>query len=415
MTQEEIQAKALEKVSEQVKAALAKAEEQIKAGIKPDLDDIRAKAEAWKAEAIKGNKAMQDQIDNLQVDIKKLKAEGHPMPALQGVRQVMEKALKGDEGLAEFAKKKWGTRHGAELEIKSAGTMTFSASTTGQVVDNVYIPGIFGDVRRPRRMRIPQFFPQGTFTGDAVPYVKQTGSDGAAGTTTEGSAKNQIDKDISLVESRPVKITAYMRVSNEMLNDIAALASFLAFQATEDILDVKDTQILYGDGTTGNLEGITMTDNVLTATDVPVTFSIGDTNNWDCILAAAAALSVYNFEPDTVLVNPSDYYQMIGTKGDNGQYVSPFVWNNGNLFLRNIPIYPTTAVTAGSFVTGEFMRGAMVMQREGLSVRFFDQDQDNAIKNLVTIVLEERVALPVPYEQAFFSDTFANVRTRIAT
>jgi hypothetical protein len=35
-----------------------------------------------------------------------------------------------------------------------------------------------------------------------------------------------------------------------------------------------------------------------------------------------------------------------------------------------------------------------LFDREGVNVRFYDQDQDNAVRNLVTVVIEGRVALP---------------------
>jgi hypothetical protein len=51
---------------------------------------------------------------------------------------------------------------------------------------------------------------------------------------------------------------------------------------------------------------------------------------------------------------------------------------------------------------------AQIAQREGISVRLYDQDQDNAVKNLVTVVVEERLAFPIYYPTAFYYDTFAN-------
>jgi hypothetical protein len=69
---------------------------------------------------------------------------------------------------------------------------------------------------------------------------------------------------------------------------------------------------------------------------------------------------------------------------------------------------------ADKFIVGD-RNYATIAVRAGISVRFYDQDQDNAIKNLVTVVIEERLALVVKRTDAFIYGDFSDARTALET
>jgi HK97 family phage major capsid protein len=79
-----------------------------------------------------------------------------------------------------------------------------------------------------------------------------------------------------------------------------------------------------------------------------------------------------------------------------------------------VRIVEHTAVTAGDFFVFS-PRAAMIFDRSGTSVRFYDQDQDNAIKNLITIVIEKRLALPIYYPTAIIKGTIAAAITDLTS
>jgi len=60
----------------------------------------------------------------------------------------------------------------------------------------------------------------------------------------------------------------------------------------------------------------------------------------------------------------------------------------------------TNKITADSFLLGDFTK-AQIFQRMAPQLRFFEQDQDNVIKNLVTVRIEERIALAILKASAF--------------
>ncbi len=79
--------------------------------------------------------------------------------------------------------------------------------------------------------------------------------------------------------------------------------------------------------------------------------------------------------------------------------------------------FSSTTVTrffTASSSLGAFDRGAQVFEREGLTIRIFDQNEDDAVKNLVTVVLEKRMVQAVYRPASFVKGTFATAIAAVA-
>ena len=62
---------------------------------------------------------------------------------------------------------------------------------------------------------------------------------------------------------------------------------------------------------------------------------------------------------------------------------------------------PSVAVAQGAPLVGDFQIGAQLFIREGVNVLLSDSDQDDFIKNKVTLLAEMRAALAVFRPAAF--------------
>ena len=289
---------------------------------------------------------------------------------------------------------------------KTVGTMTFAASTTGDVAEQTRLP-ILPDVDRPNRVR--NFIPQGTMIGDSVRYAKVTGGEGTAGNQTEGNAKDQIDKDMAEQTFNAQVIAAFARISTQMLDDISGMTSYLSYELTRLLMNQEDSQLLTGDGTGTNLYGLAA--SAADENDLSISTGYDDPNNWDCIQAASGYLASQDFMGDCIMVNPADFYEMVGAKGSNGQYVAPYYFDatQNTYTLFGVPVYHSSAVAAGSFFIFDKAAASQLFQRSAPSVQFFPQDSDNAQKNLVTVRVEERLAHVRKHNNAVFTATYANV------
>lgn len=352
----------------------------------------------------------QGQFDNLDVELQKLKSQGMDSTkawekSLQGV---LTKKLEDNADFKEFKNSKRSFSI-EDIRVKAVQNMTFSGTTTGQVVDNEYLP-ILPELEEQTRVRsILRVAPAGS--GNAIMFPRVTGGEGAAANQTEGSAKAQIDKDIALATYPFQVIAGFARVSQQMLDNLQGLSGYLSYVLPQELYDAEDTQLLTGSGSGVNLFGLAT--GAQTDADIPAGFEVASPNYWDCILASFATIAASKAKANAILMNPADVYLMAAAKGSNGQYVAPIFWVNNVPTLFGVPITMTTAVAAGTFYTADTNKAGMLFQRKAPSIRFFDQDSDNVQKNLITVRVEEELAFAQFHTSAVFTDTFANVITAI--
>ena len=67
----------------------------------------------------------------------------------------------------------------------------------------------------------------------------------------------------------------------------------------------------------------------------------------------------------------------------------------------------TPAMQVSKFLTGAFRLGAQIFDRMSIEVLISTEDQDNFVKNMITIRAEERLALAVYRPAAFIYGTAA--------
>jgi len=160
----------------------------------------------------------------------------------------------------------------------------------------------------------------------------------------------------------------------------------------EELLALEDSLMLTASASSTQFAGLNQSFNS-TAFSAPASLAalINAANNYDVLVAAWTQLRNLKSVATGVLLHPSDYASMVLTKDSQNNYV----FGAPNQVIPNLfgaPIVPHTAVTSDKYFLGDFSK-VRVGVRAGLSVRIFDQDQDDAIKNLVTIVIEERVTM----------------------
>ncbi|MNL05741.1 Phage capsid family protein [compost metagenome] len=69
----------------------------------------------------------------------------------------------------------------------------------------------------------------------------------------------------------------------------------------------------------------------------------------------------------------------------------------------------TQAIAVDKFLTGAFKLGAQLFDRWQARVEVATENEDDFVKNLVTILAEERLALAVYRPEAFIYGDFGNV------
>ena len=290
----------------------------------------------------------------------------------------------------------------SHVHQKAVGLVTTALSTTGT------LPTSFRDtivMPQNRKLHIRSIIGSSPMTDVNYSYARYTDGEGSVGIQTEGSSKAQLDADVAYVTLAPVEIAAYMRVSKQILRDIPRLESTIANRLIELLLKFEDSEILNGPGGANRLNGI------LTQATAFVPTGVANTSNADrfsYIYSAISQLTALDYTPNGILVHPYAYYEMLQNKTTTKEYTSPYsaiTWLDGTLRLAGIPVYQSTAQAQNSFTVGEWNEAELLV-RDDLSVDISMEDQDNFIKNLVTIRVEERVGLAVYKPGAFITGSW---------
>jgi len=253
--------------------------------------------------------------------------------------------------------------------------------------------------RRQRHVR--ELIGMGATDQAVFPYLRETAKQGAVGVQNpEGASKAQTEYKSDLVFATESTIAHFQKIGRQTLSNVRGLASFIQLNMVKDLLVKEDQQLLFGTGLSGEVLGIFASGSVPGLTGFGVS-AVG-ANIYDLIAACAAKLAGLEYNANMAVVNPVDYWQMVITKDKDESYVNNVVFDSqaSILYVFGIPVIASTAVPVGFIGIGDSSY-VMPMQREGITLRFSEEDDKNFQQNLVTARVEERILQAVLRNDAF--------------
>jgi len=272
-----------------------------------------------------------------------------------------------------------------QITLKAAGTMALTTNVTGQVPQAEREQGITRVVRR--NPFILELVNVGTIMSNVWEWVEQKNPDGGAGMTAEAAKKSQADFDLVVASANVKKVTAYIKVTKEMLDDVELMRSEIDQELTELINLKIDEQLLNGTGLTVNLVGINT--NATAWAAGAFALAIPTPNVFDVLRTAVNQVRVNLFEPNYIVMHPTDVTRMDLAKGSDGHYVLPPFASNDGTQVSGIRVVANTGVALDSFLVGDFSK-AGVRFKEGLNINV-GYENDDFTNNLVTILAEARL------------------------
>lgn len=284
----------------------------------------------------------------------------------------------------------------ADMQFKEVITLatTDAAGSAGATVQNTRLPGI---VMQPeRRLTVRDLITPGRMDGNVLEYVQETGFTNRAAPVAEGALKPTSDVQFELKNTSAKVIAHWVKASRQILSDAPMLASYIDGKLRYGLAYAEEQQLLNGDGTGQNLLGIIPQ---ATAYSAPITLAGATTI--DTLRLAMLQAVLAEFPATGHVLNPIDWAGIELTKDEEGRYIigqpqgvaSPTMWG--------LPVVTTQAIVSGKFLTGAFKLGAQLFDRWQARVEVATENEDDFVKNLVTILSEERLALAVYRPEAF--------------
>ena len=305
------------------------------------------------------------------------------------------------EGLEPYAKDgksiRKALKENRRLEVKVDDMTTANTLTT--VLEPMRIPGFVYDPDRTDRIR--DLLPVGTTSASSVTFVYESAIDDNTDITAEAQEFMQSDVDLALTTATVRKITSYIIASDELLDDLPGFQSYITARLPSKLKVKEDQQLLLGSGAGINISGL-----VTNATAYSDNLSDTNVTRLDILVDAARQIRDDEYMATAMVIHPTDATLIKLAKDTTGQYIHPWIFMPQPLVLDGIPIVVTTAITAGQFLVGDFRRGAQVFDRKDMSLEISYENEDNFIKGMVTIRIQERLALAVYRAKAFIYGGF---------
>lgn len=295
------------------------------------------------------------------------------------------------DGFKEFAGKQ---RHKGQSRALELRDITSGAASAGDGIWSYRDPEIVSNPYRPRMIR--SLIPTVPVNSNLVEWVQTLVRTNLADVVTEGAAKPKSDLTYDRKETPVRKIAHYFKTSMEVLQDFARLRAEIDNEGFEMLRQVEEDQLMTGDGTGINLLGLVPQ---ATAFDNSVVAS-GD-QQVDVIRRAILQVRQSYYSATGIVLNPADWAAIELLKDGENRYLFSAATTGAPARLWGLPVVESDALQSGEFLVGAFSTAATIYDRMQASVFVSTENEDDFIKNMVSIMFEERIALAVKRPLAF--------------
>lgn len=283
------------------------------------------------------------------------------------------------------------------------GTVGSVTSPANSLVPGMRVPGIV-QLSGDRRLTVRDLIAPGQTGTASVEYARENVFTNLAAVVSEGAAKPKSDISFEL-ETAPVRTIAhYFKASRQILDDSPALRSYINARGEYGLKLAEENELLNGDGTGQHIHGLIPQATAYSAAFTPDVPQIIDT-----IRLALLQVFLSEFPPTGTVLNPIDWARVQLTKDGEGRYIIGNPVSDNAPRLWNLPVVETQAMGADKFLVGAFNLAAQIFDRMDMEVLLSTENEDDFIKNMVTIRIEERLALAVYRPLALVYGDFGNV------
>lgn len=346
------------------------------------------KADDVSDEIIAQGEGLAKEIEELEL---KLEAAEKAAKVLENIGNA-EKSNTDDMEVKKMSTMEEFTTKCAEMTDKKTGASAHFEKAYNSVVTAPTIAEVDRSIApQPTRRAIADNFIVNNVNGNAVTYFLQGAfeTNSGIGTTAQNYKKPQGSTSFAGTTLALSKIACYVKETDEILADAGWLASEVQSTLIYQVGKAEDGFIV---NAIGNTEGI----GAETYDGTTVTFADG------ILKAILKVKSESAYDASVVILNPSDLQTLLLAKDANKQYYGGgyFVgaYGNGNLGIPSaiwgVPVVTSSEVSQGSALVCA-REAVKIWKKGGIDVRIYEQNEDDALYNRVTLLAENRLAAAV--------------------
>ena len=351
--------------------------------------DIEKDAEG----ALEKGAALKTEIETLEAEIAKDREKAAVLKSIGTVAPIKQEEKKMN-ALDTFVKK----ASEVDRSVKGwsvSGTIKMNRKAATDVVTGVQIADIDREMpARDAQKRARDLFTVTRISGNAVTYFRQGAYEGKPAVTAENAKKPQNSTSFESITLPLSKVAAYIKETDEIVTDAPFLADEVENSLIFEVMNVEDSEIISTvAGTTGILAG----------TYGAGSGSVAATLEDGVLYAIKQIKTVGHLNADSVIINPFDMFALQTAKDANKQYIGGGffygAYGNGEykapVFLWGVPVFESAEVAQGSVLVTAKQAVKIWTKGNDVDVKLYEQNEDDAIYNRVTLVGEERLAVAV--------------------
>ncbi|MBR2511905.1 MAG: phage major capsid protein [Firmicutes bacterium] len=367
--------------------------------LKDRLSALKERIEADDQEAINEGVQLKADIESKTAEIEEAEKKAAVLEVLGTIEEKEEEKME-ENGIKALDLEYLKSNRGSVSTYVKAATDAVVKPTIPVIDQNVaeinYILGV------------RDLFNAEEISGNSLTFFRMGATDlpdAFDGKTAEGAEKPQIHPTYAAVTVALQKIAAHLKESDELLNDAPFLESVVRGRGAYEVRKAIEKYLV----------------STLLATS-GIDVSVNDGISFDNLLKAKmAVMENVGYEADAIIINPADLQTLLIQKdgGQSGQYLmgGPAYAPYGNgqygayLPIWGMKVVPSNAIAQGTAIVGAFKACASVVSKagEGFRVEVANQNEDDFVKNMLTVRIEERlleaVRLPGGFAKVYTAST----------
>jgi len=279
-----------------------------------------------------------------------------------------------------------------DIEVK-----TLFERTAGWSPESVRSGMVVDYATRP--IQVIDIIPQGSIGQDTFKFMEETTFTNNAAEKAEGAQYPEAALELTQRSQVVEKIPVFIPVTDEQLEDVIGIESYLDNRLIFMIRQRLDYQLLQGDGVTPNLLGFLNKSGIQTQAK-------GSDPVPDAFYKAMTKIQVTGQAyPSAHIMHPNDWQDIRLLRTTDGIYI----WGNpseaGIERLWGLPVAKCQASTENTGLTGDFVDFSMFLTKRGVDVQVTNSHDDYFIKGKQCIRADMRGVLVIMRAAAFCTVT----------
>ena len=282
----------------------------------------------------------------------------------------------------------------AELDIE---LKTLFETTVGWAPEVLRTGKVVEFATRP--IQVIDVFPAGATGQNSIKYMEETTFTNAAAEAAEGGSYAEGALKLTEKSSPVEKIATFLPITDEQLEDVARVSSYIDNRLRFMLMQRLDLQLLVGNGAAPNLRG------VLNVVDIQTIAKGGDSEPAAIRKAMTKVRVTGRANPSSVIIHPNDWETIILLTTADGV----FIWGHpsaaGPERIWGLPIVQTDAETENTTLVGDFLVHSELVTRRGIIVKISDSHSTYFVEGKQAIRADVRVAIIIYRPKAYCTVT----------